>query len=121
MGMTVELGLEAATRLWSAELTQKKRWRAFPRNSWRHGSWGSMPASHCAMRALIRARVQRAFGDACLEDLAVPLRVVTTDSDDGRISGAQQRRVTDAGLAAAWRCHSSSRACRSPVGASAMA
>jgi len=95
MGMTGELGLEAATRLWSAELTQKKRWRAFaelmaPRLMGFDAGFSLRDAG------LIRARVQRAFGDACLEDLAVPLRVVTTDSATGESVVLSSGRVTDA-------------------------
>jgi len=95
MGMTGELGLEAATRLWSAELTQKKRWRAFP-ELMAPRLMGFDAGFSLRDAGLIRARVQRAFGDACLEDLAVPLRVVTTDSATGESVVLSSGRVTDA-------------------------
>ena len=60
-GWTGEQGLAAAKRLWSAELTQKKRWRAYfelvaPR------LWGFGADFALRDAALIRARVERAFG-----------------------------------------------------------
>ena len=95
MGMSGQLGLEAATRLWSAELTQKKRWRAFP-ELMAPRIMGFDAGFSLRDAGLIRARVQRAFGDACLEDLAVPLRVVTTDSATGESVVLSSGRVTDA-------------------------
>lgn len=95
MGLNGELGLDAATRLWSAELTQQKRWRAIfelvaPR------FMGFSAGFSLRDAGLIHARVQRAFGDACLEDLAIPLRVVTTDCATGESVVLSQGRVTDA-------------------------
>lgn len=95
MGMTGQLGLEAATRLWSAELTQQKRWRAFlellaPRIMGFDAEFSLRDAG------LIRKRVQRAFGDVLLEDLAIPLRVVTTDVATGESVVLSRGRVTDA-------------------------
>jgi len=95
MGMTGEPGLDAATRLWSAELTQQKRWRAFlelvaPRIMGFDAGFSLRDAR------LIRSRVHGAFGDACLEDLAIPLRVVTTDSATGESIILSSGRVTDA-------------------------
>ena len=95
MGMTGELGLDAATRLWSAELTQQKRWRALfelaaPRIMGFDAGFSLRDAG------LIRARVHRAFGDVCLEDLSVPLRVVTTDSATGESVVLSNGSVADA-------------------------
>jgi NTE family protein len=95
MGMTGEEGLAAAMRLWSAELTQQKRWRAYlellaPRFMG-FGAGFSMRDAR-----LIRARVERAFGDAKLEDLAIALRVVTTDAATGESVVLSRGRVTDA-------------------------
>ena len=95
MGMTGELGLEAATRLWSAELTQQKRWRSYlelvaPR------LMGFDAGFALRDSALIRSRVQRAFGDAQLEDLAIPLRVAATDAATGESVVLNHGRVTDA-------------------------
>lgn len=82
MGMGSAEALRAATSLWSAELTQQKRWRSYlqliaPKLA-RFGT-------DFAMRddALIAKRVAQAFGDARLESLRTPLRVAATDSATG--------------------------------------
>jgi len=95
MGMNGQLGLNAATRLWSAELTQQKRWRAVlelvaPRFMKFDASFSLRDAG------LIHTRVQRAFGDASLEDLPIPLRVVTTDCATGESVVLSHGRVADA-------------------------
>jgi len=95
LGLTGEQGLAAAMRLWSAELTQKKRWSAFlellaPRFMGFDASFSLRDAS------LIRTRVERAFGDARFEDLAILLRVVTTDAATGDSVVLSRGRVTDA-------------------------
>jgi NTE family protein len=94
-GWTGEQGLAAANRLWSAELTQKKRWRAYfeliaPR------LWGF--GSDFALRdgTLIRARVERAFGATQFADLPTALRVVATDAATGRAVTLTRGRVADA-------------------------
>jgi NTE family protein len=94
-GWTGEQGLEAATQLWSADLTQKKRWRAYfeliaPK------LWGF--GSDFALRdaALIRARVERAFGATQIADLPTALRVVATDALTGRGVVLTRGRVADA-------------------------
>jgi NTE family protein len=94
-GWSGEQGLEAATQLWSADLTQKKRWRAYfeliaPR------LWGF--GSDFALRdaALIRARVERAFGSTQIADLPTALRVVATDAASGRSVVLTRGRVADA-------------------------
>jgi NTE family protein len=95
LGLNGELGLDAATRLWSAELTQQKRWRAIlelvaPRIMGFDAGFSLRDAG------LIHARVQRAFGDTCLEDLAIPLRVATTDCATGESVVLSSGRVTEA-------------------------
>ena len=95
MGMTGEQGLAAARQLWSAELTQQKRWSAFlellaPRFMGFDASFSLRDAR------LIRARVERAFGDALLEDLAIPLRVVATNAATGDSVVLSHGRVADA-------------------------
>jgi len=94
-GWTGREGLEAATQLWSADLTQKKRWRAYfeliaPR------LWGF--GSDFALRdaALIRARVERAFGATQIEELPTALRVVATEASTGRSVVLTRGRVADA-------------------------
>jgi NTE family protein len=94
-GWTGEQGLEAATRLWSADLTQKKRWRAyFEIIAPRLCRFGSDFALRDA--ALIRARVERAFGNAQIGGLPVALRVVATDAATGRSVVLTRGRVADA-------------------------
>jgi len=95
MGMTGEQGLAAATRLWSAELTQQKRWRAFlellaPRFMRFDAGFSLRDAG------LIRVRVERAFGDARLEDLPTALRVVATVAATGESRVLSHGRVADA-------------------------
>jgi NTE family protein len=88
-------GLEAATRLWSADLTQKKRWRAYfeliAPKLWGFGSDFSLRDA-----ALIRARVERAFGSTQIADLPTALRVVATDAATGRSVVLTRGRVADA-------------------------
>jgi NTE family protein len=95
MGWNGEQGLEAATRLWSAELTQKRRWRAWfemiaPK------LWGFGPGFALRDADLIRARVERAFGDMLMENLPTPLRIAATDSATGRGVILNRGRVADA-------------------------
>jgi NTE family protein len=82
MGWSGEQGLEAAMRLWSADLTEKKRWRAYfeilaPRFCGFSADFSLRDA------ALIRARVERAFGSTRIEDLQTALRIVATDASRG--------------------------------------
>ena len=95
MGMTGEQGLAAATRLWSAELTQQKRWRAYlellaPRVMGFDADFSLRDAE------LIHARVRRAFGDAQLEALAIPLRVAATHTATGEPVVLSRGSVVDA-------------------------
>jgi NTE family protein len=94
-GWTGGQGLGAALALWSPELTQKKRWRAYvelvaPKLL----GFGADFALRDA--GLIRARVERAFGDMRFEQLATPLRVVATDATSGRPVVLSRGRVADA-------------------------
>jgi NTE family protein len=82
LGMSSREALDAATTLWSAELTQQHRWRAYaqllaPR-------WFGFDAGF-ALRddRRIAQRIRRAFGDWRLEDLPTPLRVVATEARSG--------------------------------------
>ncbi|MBC8058237.1 MAG: patatin-like phospholipase family protein [Rhizobiales bacterium] len=82
VGMRSDQALRAATSLWSAELTQQRRWRAYlqliaPRLAGFGASF--------AMRddRLIAARIEQAFGTSLLEDMLTPLRVVATDAANG--------------------------------------
>ena len=94
-GMTGEQGLEAAKRLWSAELTEQKRWSAYleliaPRLMRFDAGFSLRDAR------LIRERVEHAFGDARLEDLPIPLRVVATEAVSGNPVVLTHGRVADA-------------------------
>jgi NTE family protein len=94
-GWTGGQGLGAALALWSPELTQKKRWRAYvelvaPKLL----GFGADFALRDA--GLIRARVERAFGDMRFEQLATPLRIVATDATSGRPVVLTRGRVADA-------------------------
>jgi NTE family protein len=82
MGMTSEAALASATSLWSAELTEQRRWRAYaqllaPR-------WAGF-GDDFAMRddKLIARRIHAAFGTTQLQDLPTPLRVAATDAASG--------------------------------------
>jgi NTE family protein len=95
MGMTGKQGLEAATRLWSAELTQRKRWSAYlellaPRLMRFDAGFSLRDAR------LIRERVEQAFGDARLENLLIPLRVVATLAATGGSRVLTHGRLSDA-------------------------
>jgi NTE family protein len=82
LGLSSREALHTATSLWSAELTQQHRWRAYaqllaPR-------WFGFDADF-ALRddRRIEQRIRRAFGDRQLEDLPTPLRVVATEARSG--------------------------------------
>ena len=83
MGMTPHEALEAATSLWTAELTRQKRWRALaqlvaPR-------WTGFDVDFSLRdNRLIAERLRSAFGRKRLEQLATPLRVVATVAATGR-------------------------------------
>jgi NTE family protein len=83
MGWSGQEALERAMRLWSADLTEKKRWRAYfeiiaPKLCGFSADFSFRDA------ALIRSRVERAFGSARIEDLPTALRIVATDAANGQ-------------------------------------
>lgn len=82
MGLRSAEALRLSTDLWTEELTQQRRWRAYVQML--------MPQlarfdEDFALRddALIMQRLEKAFGGIQFEDLPVPLRVVTTDAATG--------------------------------------
>ena len=82
LGLSSHEALHTATSLWSAELTQQHRWRAYlqllaPR-------WFGFDADF-ALRddQRIEQRIRSAFGTWQLEDLPTPLRVVATEARSG--------------------------------------
>jgi NTE family protein len=95
MGWSGEQGLDAAMRLWSADVTEKKRWRAYfellaPRFCGFSADFSLRDA------ALIRARVERAFGSTRIEDLPVALRIVATEASRGESVVLDRGRLSDA-------------------------
>ncbi len=94
-GMASDEALRAATSLWSAELTEQRRWRAYaqlvaPRLAGFDAGF--------AMRddQLIADRIRRAFGTSRLEDLPIALRVVATEAASGQPVVLSRGRVADA-------------------------
>lgn len=95
MGWTGAESLDAAMRLWSADLTGKKRWRSYleilaPRFCGFGADFSLRDAT------LIRARVERAFGAARMEDLPTALRIVATDTARGESEVLSRGRLADA-------------------------
>jgi NTE family protein len=98
MGLSGAQGLEAATSLWSRELTEKKRWRAYlemlaPRLMGFDAGFSLRDAR------LIRERVELAFGNALLQQLPTALRIVATEVSSGESMVLTQGSVADAVLA----------------------
>lgn len=94
-GMHGEEAVRMATTLWSAELTQQRRWRAYLQLvAPRLAGFGA----GFALRddRLIAERIANAFGDARLEQLPTPLRVAATDAATGQSVVLTQGRLVDA-------------------------
>jgi NTE family protein len=94
-GMHGEAAVRMATTLWSAELTQQRRWRAYLQLiAPRLAGFGA----GFALRddRLIVERIENAFGDARLEQLPIPLRVAATDATTGQSVVLTQGRLVDA-------------------------
>lgn len=94
-GMHGEEAVRLATTLWSAELTQQRRWRAYLQLvAPRLAGFGD----GFALRddRLIAERIGNAFGDTRLEQLPTPLRVAATDAATGHAVVLRQGRLVDA-------------------------
>jgi NTE family protein len=83
MGLSSNESLALATRLWSADLTQKKRWQAYaqliaPKLFGFDASFSLRDARSIAVR------IQEAFGPRLIERLPTSLRVVTTETATGK-------------------------------------
>lgn len=94
-GMHGEEAVRMATTLWSSELTQQRRWRAYlqliaPRLA------GFGVGFALRDDRLIAERITNAFGDARLEQLPTPLRVAATDAATGQPVVLTQGRLVDA-------------------------
>ena len=98
MGMRADEALATAVDLWSAELTQKKRWRAYPQLVVPKLTGFDVDF---ALRdnSLIAGRLQSAFGNLQVEDLPTPLRVAATDAVTGSQVLLNRGRLTQALLA----------------------
>ncbi len=98
MGMPADKALQAATTLWSAELTQQPRWRSYPQIV--APRLAGFDADF-ALRdnSLIAARLESAFGGLRLETLRTPLRVATTDANTGQPVVLTQGKLPEALLA----------------------
>lgn len=82
-GMHGEEAMRLATTLWSQELTQQRRWRAYlqlvvPKLA------GFSTGFALRDDRLIAERITNAFGDVQLEQLPTPLRVAATDAATGQ-------------------------------------
>jgi NTE family protein len=94
-GMHGQSAVSLATTLWSADLTQQRRWRAYLQLiAPKLAGFGA----GFALRddRLITQRITRAFGDARLEQLPTPLRVVATEAATGLPVVLSQGRLVDA-------------------------
>ncbi|MFT3717502.1 patatin-like phospholipase family protein [Pseudorhodoferax sp.] len=97
-GMNADDALETAVRLWTADLTRQKRWRALaqllaPR-------WAGFDADFSLRdNRRIAERLNSAFGGLRLEQLATPLRVVATEAATGQRVVLSEGPLTDALLA----------------------
>lgn len=84
-----------ALTLWSSDLTEQRRWRAYaellaPRLFGFGANFSLRDAS------LISTRIQHGFGGRRLESLATPLRVVTTDAATGECVVLDRGSLADA-------------------------
>ncbi len=94
-GMHGQSAVSLATTLWSAELTQQRRWRAYLQLiAPKLAGFGA----GFALRddRLITERITQAFGNARLEQLPTPLRVVATEAATGLPVVLSRGRVVDA-------------------------
>ncbi len=81
-GHNADEAVRIATRLWSADITRKRRWRALPQMLWPQLCRFSADFALRDDRKVMQ-QLEQAFGDLRLEDLRVPLRVGTTDAATG--------------------------------------
>jgi NTE family protein len=82
LGLSSREALHTATSLWSAELTQQHRWRAYPQLI--APRWFGFDAGFALRNdRRIEQRIRSAFGNRKLEDLPTPLRVVATEAQSG--------------------------------------
>jgi NTE family protein len=95
IGMGSDEALRAAQSLWSEEITQQRRWRAYaqlvaPR------LFGFDAGFALRDDRLIVERLERAFGERSLESLPTPLRVAATEAGSGAAVLLTRGRLVDA-------------------------
>ena len=98
MEMSSKDALHAATTLWSAELTQQPRWRAYPQMV-APKLMGFDADFGLRDNSLIAQRLEAAFGGRKIESLPTPLRVATTDANTGKPVVLSEGLLTQALLA----------------------
>lgn len=83
LGLPFDQTLAMARDLWSADLTEQRRWLAYPQLLMPR--LARFDAATFAMRddRRIRRALERAFGDRRIESLSLPLRIVATDAARG--------------------------------------
>jgi NTE family protein len=95
MGLSNKDSLALATRLWSADLTQQKRWQAYvqliaPK------LFGFDAGFSLRDARSIGHRIREAFGARLLQELPTPLRVVTTEAATGDCVVLTRGRISEA-------------------------
>jgi NTE family protein len=95
MGMSSHQALNAAQALWSSELTQQRRWRAYAQLL-APKVFGFSQGFALRDDRLIAQRIAQAFGDVRLEHLPIPLRVATTEAASGDPIVLTHGRLVDA-------------------------
>lgn len=94
MGWDSQQALRTAQALWSPELTQQRRWRAYGQlvAPWLFGFDTGFALRDD--RPIVR-RLERAFGEHRLEALPTPLRVAATEAHSGAPALLTQGRLVD--------------------------
>lgn len=95
MGLSSKESLALAMTLWSADLTQKKRWKAYAQLI-APKLFGFDAGFSLRDARSIANRIREAFGTRLLEDLPTPLRVVTTETATGNSVVLTRGRVAEA-------------------------
>lgn len=94
-GMQSSEAVHAATSLWSAELTEQRRWRAYPELIV-PGLAGFDAGFSLRDDSLIAQRLSMAFGDRRIEGLKIPMRIATTDACTGEAVVLRTGSLVDA-------------------------
>jgi NTE family protein len=95
MGLSSRDSLALATQLWSADLTQQKRWKAYAQLL-APKLFGFDAGFSLRDARSIGNRIGEAFDSRLLQDLPTPLRVVTTETATGNCVVLTRGRICDA-------------------------